>query len=116
MLDTVENPVAGQPPLVQTPTKRELIVEELRTNPYRSDREIGRVCSVDHKTAAARRKRLGIASPRGNSPQPRHRPNGATCSLPELRISTNCTRVKGGGCQDIEDGDTPDVPSRATGP
>jgi hypothetical protein len=51
MLDTIEKSEA-ELPLVEIPTKRELIVEELRTNPNRSDREIARVCGADHKTVA----------------------------------------------------------------
>lgn len=55
-------------PLVEMPTKRDLITEELRTNPTRSDREIARVVGCDHKTVGAARERMGIASPLGNSP------------------------------------------------
>jgi hypothetical protein len=70
MLDTIEKPTGAELPLVKQPTKAELIQEELRINSNRSDREIGRVCDVDHKTVAAHRKRLGIATPPGaaNSP------------------------------------------------
>jgi hypothetical protein len=67
MLDTVEAPT--ELPLVEQPTKRELVEEELRTNSNRSDREIGRICGVDHKTVSAARVRLGIATPlAANSP------------------------------------------------
>jgi hypothetical protein len=48
--------------------KRALIEAELRKDAGRSDREIGRVCNVDHKTVSARRREMGIAQPLGNSP------------------------------------------------
>jgi hypothetical protein len=71
MLDTVEAPT--ELPLVEQPTKRELVEEELRTNSNRSDREIGRICGVDHKTVSAARVRLGIATPlAANSPPTSH--------------------------------------------
>jgi hypothetical protein len=64
MLDTVERTTTTELPLVEQPTKQELIAEELRVNPSRSDREIGRICGVDHKTVASHRaKVLPIASP-----------------------------------------------------
>jgi hypothetical protein len=61
---TIERTTTDELPLVEQPTKGELIVEALRTNPNRSDREIGRICGVDHKTVAkARGKIVPIASP-----------------------------------------------------
>jgi hypothetical protein len=63
MLDTIENTEA-ELPLVEQPTKRELIEDALRTDPKRSDREIARICGVDHKTVGSvRGKLLPIASP-----------------------------------------------------
>jgi hypothetical protein len=56
------------PPLVEMPTKRELIEDELRINSNRSDREIARIVGCDHKTVGTARERLGIAAPLGNSP------------------------------------------------
>jgi hypothetical protein len=71
MLDTIEstteNP-AGAVPLVDLPTKRELIEDALRADPQKSDRAIAKTLGVDHKTVGAARVRLGIASPQGNSP------------------------------------------------
>jgi len=52
---------------LSTAEKRNRIEVELFDNPNRSDREIGRVVGVDHKTVGAARERLGIASPLGNS-------------------------------------------------
>jgi hypothetical protein len=64
MLDTIVRTAETELPLVEQPTKQELIAEELRTNPSRSDREIGRICGVDHKTIAkARGKIVPTASP-----------------------------------------------------
>lgn len=49
---------------LDTAAKRERIETELHTDPNRSDREIGRICNVDHKTVAkARGKTVPIASP-----------------------------------------------------
>jgi hypothetical protein len=53
---------------LDTAAKRALIESELRENPQRSDREIARLVDCDHKTVAAHRKRLGPATPIGNSP------------------------------------------------
>jgi hypothetical protein len=50
-----------------SPTKREAVESELRNDAGRSDREIARVVGCDHKTVAARRREMGIASPMGNS-------------------------------------------------
>lgn len=49
--------------------KRDLIAAELRKDAGRSDREIARTVGhgIDHKTVAATRERLGIATPLGNS-------------------------------------------------
>jgi hypothetical protein len=59
---------SNAPPLVELPTKRELLDDALRTNSNRSDREIAREIGVDHKTVGAARARLGLPSPLGNSP------------------------------------------------
>jgi len=59
---------SNAPPLVELPTKRELLDDALRTNSNRSDREIAREVGVDHKTVGAARTRLGLPSPLGNSP------------------------------------------------
>jgi hypothetical protein len=53
---------------LDTAAKRALIESELRKDSNRSNREIGRVCDVDHKTVSSRRRALGIAEPLGNSP------------------------------------------------
>lgn len=53
---------------LDTAAKRALIEAELRKDSNRSNREIGRVCDVDHKTVSSRRRALGIAEPLGNSP------------------------------------------------
>jgi hypothetical protein len=66
MLDAIEKSEA-ELPLVEQPTKRELIEDALRTDANRSDRAIADVLKVDHKTVGAHRKRMGIAS-LGNSP------------------------------------------------
>lgn len=50
---------------LSTAEKRNRIDAELRNDPKRSDREIGRIVGVDHKTVGAARERLGI-SPVGN--------------------------------------------------
>jgi hypothetical protein len=68
MLDTIEKTASELP--LDTAAKRGLIESELRKDAGRSDREIARVVSCDHKTVGAARDRLGIASPLGNSPQP----------------------------------------------
>jgi hypothetical protein len=47
---------------VDTVTKRSLIEKELRANPDRSNREIARICGVDHKTVSARRSEFPRAS------------------------------------------------------
>jgi hypothetical protein len=66
MNELTELPLAGNalnPPL-DTAAKRELIEAELRSDPNRSDREIGRICGADHKTVAkARGKIVPTASP-----------------------------------------------------
>jgi hypothetical protein len=90
MLETIEKPT--ELPLVELPTKRELVVEELRTNPNRSDREIGRICSVDHKTVAAHRKRLGIAAPLGTNSPPLS-PSGVTLDPALFPILNAATRT-----------------------
>jgi hypothetical protein len=43
---------------------------ELRADPTRSDREIGRICGVDHKTVAARRAKIPQSGEMGNSDSP----------------------------------------------
>jgi len=43
-----------------------LIETELRKDASRSDREIARAVGCDHKTVAARRREMGIATPLGN--------------------------------------------------
>ena len=43
---------------------------ELRSNPDRSDREIARICGVDHKTVAAHRAKLPHSGEMGNSNSP----------------------------------------------
>jgi hypothetical protein len=59
MLDLLNKPAETEkPPLVELPTKRELIEDALRTDPKRSDREIGRICGVDHKTVAKLRGKI----------------------------------------------------------
>jgi hypothetical protein len=51
-------------PRLDTTAKRALIETELRKDSSRSDREIARICGVDHKTVAkARGKTVPIASP-----------------------------------------------------
>jgi hypothetical protein len=55
MLDTVEK---TELPLVELPTKRELIEDALRTDPNRSDREIARVVGCDHKTVGSLRGKI----------------------------------------------------------
>jgi len=51
--------------------KRAAIESELRDDPSRSDREIGRTVGVDHKTVAkARSKIIPIASPAGSPWKP----------------------------------------------
>src|SRR5712672_3002318 len=59
---------SNAPPLVELPTKRELIEDALRADASRSDRSIADSIGVDHKTVGAARKRLGLPSPLGNSP------------------------------------------------
>jgi hypothetical protein len=68
MLDTVERTETTELPL-DTAAKRALIEAELRKDATRSDREIERAIGngICHKTVAAHRKRLGLASPLGNS-------------------------------------------------
>jgi hypothetical protein len=51
-------------------SKTERIELELRSDPTRSDREIGRICGVDHKTVAARRAKLPHSGEMGNSDSP----------------------------------------------
>jgi hypothetical protein len=46
--------------------KREAIDRELRANPHRNDNQIARICDVDHKTVAARRREIQIPN-LGNS-------------------------------------------------
>jgi hypothetical protein len=57
-------------PKLDTAGKRALIEKELRDNPQRSNHAIARAVgpSICHKTVAAARERLGIASRLGNSP------------------------------------------------
>jgi hypothetical protein len=43
---------------------------ELKADPSRSDREIARICGVDHKTVAARRAKLPHSGEMGNSNSP----------------------------------------------
>jgi hypothetical protein len=63
MLDTIEKPEAELPLDTALP-KRALIETELRKDAGRSDREIARICGVDHKTVGSvRGKLLPIASP-----------------------------------------------------
>src|ERR1700694_1849777 len=70
MLDTIERTIekpAAELPLVELPTKRELIEDALRTDPKKSDRAIAKTLGVDHKTVGAARARLGLTnSPAGN--------------------------------------------------
>ena len=47
-------------------TKSERVELELRSDPSRSDREIGRICGVDHKTVAARRAKIPQSGEMGN--------------------------------------------------
>jgi hypothetical protein len=69
MLDVQEKPeLAFEEPKPSVAEKRTAIETALRENPQRSDREIARIVDVDHKTVAARRRAMGIASPLGNSP------------------------------------------------
>jgi hypothetical protein len=58
-------------------TKSERIEIELKADPSRSDREIGPICGVDHKTVAARRAKIphpgemgNLDSPLGENPPP----------------------------------------------
>ena len=63
MLNTIESTIekpAGELPLVEIPSKREVVEDALRTNPNRSDRQIAEACGVDHKTVGAARVRMGI--------------------------------------------------------
>ncbi len=53
MLDTLTKPI------VELPTKHELIERELLADPERSDREIARITGVDHKTVGAHRAKMG---------------------------------------------------------
>jgi hypothetical protein len=70
MLDTIEKP-AGELPLVEQPTKRELIEDALRTDPKRSDRQIALALGVDHKTVGkVRGKIVPTASPPVSPPPP----------------------------------------------
>jgi hypothetical protein len=62
MSDVLEGS-AAELPLVEIPTKRELIEDALRTNPTSSDRKIASIVGCDHKTVGASRARLGIAAP-----------------------------------------------------
>src|SRR6478672_5833493 len=43
---------------------------ELKADPSRSDREIGRICRVDHKTVAAHRAKIPPSGEMGNSNSP----------------------------------------------
>src|ERR1700694_172610 len=89
MLDTIERTIekpAAELPLVELPTKRELIEDALRTDPKKSDRAIAKTLGVDHKTVGAARARLGLVnSPAGNAgaSQPVTSRHGVTLS-PEL--------------------------------
>ena len=47
-------------------TKSERIELELKADPTRSDREIARICGVDHKTVAARRAKIPHSGEMGN--------------------------------------------------
>jgi len=51
-------------------TKSERIELELKADPTRSDREIARICGVDHKTVAARRAKIPQSGEMGNSNSP----------------------------------------------
>jgi hypothetical protein len=51
-------------------TKSERIELELKADPTRSDREIARICGVDHKTVAARRAKIPHSGEMGNSNSP----------------------------------------------
>jgi hypothetical protein len=68
-------------------TKSERIDLELKADPTRSDREIARICGVDHKTVAARRAKIPQSSEMGNlegpnsppdSPPPQNSPDEVT--------------------------------------
>src|ERR1700694_3737906 len=88
MLDTIQSTIekpAAELPLVELPTKRELIEDALRTDPQKSDRAIAKSLGVDHKTVGAARARLGVNSPAGKPPasQSVTNRNGVTLS-PEL--------------------------------
>jgi hypothetical protein len=51
-------------------SKGERIDLELKADPTRSDREIARICGVDHKTVAARRAKIPQPGEMGNSNSP----------------------------------------------
>jgi hypothetical protein len=51
-------------------SKSERVEHELRSDPNRSDREIGRICGVDHKTVAARRAKIPQSGEMGNLNSP----------------------------------------------
>jgi hypothetical protein len=58
-------------------TKRERIEFELKADPSRSDREIARICGVDHKTVAARRAEIPQNDALGNSPPLQNSPENS---------------------------------------
>jgi hypothetical protein len=58
--------------------KSERIDLELRSDPNRSDREIGRICGVDGKTVRAHRARIPQLAPENSAPVQNSAPNSAS--------------------------------------
>jgi hypothetical protein len=56
--------------MLKVESKHERVEHELRSNPDRSDREIARICGLDHKTVAAHRAKLPHFGEMGNSNSP----------------------------------------------
>ena len=63
---------------------------ELRSNPDRSDREIARICGVDHKTVAAHRAKLPHSGEMGNSNSPLGENSPPDSPLGSLFAQENC--------------------------
>lgn len=77
---------------LDTATKRAMIDAQLAHDPARSDREIGRVCGVDHKTVRSRRIEMAaqIPHPIANSPED------------EQRSATQIRSMLIAGCEDFD--------------